>query len=113
MPLTQIEVSANAVIANARMCQRVRLHLLTAIRIIATRSPITEQISPPRDPVRSKPKKHVRAAADRTTIFIARASLLRDNSNMRIVESRSDCREEKAKPNHRIPPAPTKVAAVL
>src|SRR5438445_3890497 len=87
--------------------------LLVTIKMIATSKPKQVQIKPPREPVRSTAKKHASAAADRVTTLNARCSFDRVSSNCRSDENRKDCREKKAKQNHRIAPAPMNVAAVL
>src|ERR1700723_2786093 len=109
----KMTINANAVRSKGKMYQRGSFHLFTTIKIIATRRPIPEQSKPPREPVKSSANRQVSAAAERRMIFKARASLARNNNNMRIVENRIDCAEEKARQNHKIAPDPRKVAAVL
>src|ERR1700677_856968 len=87
--------------------------LFASISTIAPSNPATEQISPPREPVCSSAAKHTSAAPDRKISLTARLSLDRDSNIVRTDSKLTDCAAENAEQNQRIPPAPSKVAAVL
>src|SRR5690242_16781575 len=87
--------------------------LRAIIKPIAMSRPRHVQISPPREPVKSKEKKQVSAAAERTTSRKAKCSLVGVRSSRRSEDHWSDWNERYAQQNHRIVPAPRKVAAVL
>ena len=100
--------------AEATTCQNLDFCLLATIRMIATSNPRQEQIKPPREPVKSSAKKHA-SAARRSSNDPECEMLIRCGSAATAGSTKIEAIAARKRPeqNHRIAPAPTKVAAVL
>ncbi len=106
-------MTANAAVPEPSPHQNLSFSRPAIIKPIATSNPRQEQIKPPREPVRNNAKKQMNPAAARTMTSNARCSFDGISSNSLSDENRSDCSDSHAEQNHRITPAPIKVAAVL